>query len=80
MQAQHELMKTTHNTLDRLLNEPTVSVPEAAHLLGIGRSTLYAAAKSGNIPAIRIGGRVRIPSIWLLQSLQILSADGGRED
>ncbi|WP_067891553.1 helix-turn-helix domain-containing protein [Nocardia vaccinii] len=57
--------------LERLLNEPTVSVPDAAHLLGVGRSTIYAAAHSGEIPAVRIGNRVRIPTIWLRRLLQI---------
>ncbi|WP_458691118.1 alcohol dehydrogenase catalytic domain-containing protein [Nocardia tengchongensis] len=32
--------------LRRLLVEPTISIPDAARLLGIGRSTVYAAAKS----------------------------------
>lgn len=57
--------------LERLLNEPTVSVPDAAQLLGVGRSTIYAAAHSGEIPAVRIGNRVRIPTIWLRRLLQI---------
>jgi len=57
--------------LQRLLTEPTISVPDAARLLGIGRSTIYAAAQTGAIPAVRIGNRVRIPSIWLRRSLQI---------
>ncbi|MBY8858594.1 helix-turn-helix domain-containing protein [Nocardia sp. CA2R105] len=57
--------------LERLLNEPTVSVPDAAQLLGVGRSTMYAAAHSDEIPAVRIGNRVRIPTIWLRRLLQI---------
>ncbi|MEV2226120.1 excisionase family DNA-binding protein [Nocardia vinacea] len=53
------------NILQRLLNEPTVSVPDAARLLGVGKSTVYAAVKSGGVPAIRVGNRVRIPSRWV---------------
>ncbi|MFF0613958.1 helix-turn-helix domain-containing protein [Nocardia tengchongensis] len=41
--------------LRRLLVEPTISIPDAARLLGIGRSTVYAAVKSGELPAIRVG-------------------------
>ncbi|WP_063047383.1 helix-turn-helix domain-containing protein [Nocardia pseudovaccinii] len=62
--------------LQRLLNEPTVSVPDAARLLGVGKSTVYAAVKSGGVPAIRVGNRVRIPSRWVREVLQ-LQADHG---
>ena len=47
-----------------------LTVPEVATLLGLGRSTVYAWAKSGRIPAIRIGPRWRFhPEIleaWIL--------------
>lgn len=38
-----------------------VSVPEAALLIGLSRSTTYAAVKRGEIPSVRVGGRVLIP-------------------
>ncbi|WP_327139027.1 helix-turn-helix domain-containing protein [Nocardia sp. NBC_01327] len=59
------------DALRHLLVEPTVSIPDAARLLGIGRSTVYAAAKSGELPAIRVGRRVRIPSRWIRQALRV---------
>jgi excisionase family DNA binding protein len=65
------------DTLERLLNEPTVSVPDAARLLGVGRSTVYTAVKSGEVPAIRVGNRVRIPSRWVRQVLQLHADPGG---
>ncbi len=39
----------------------TVTVPEAANILGIGRSGAYAAVRSGAIPAVRIGHRILVP-------------------
>lgn len=33
------------------------SIPEAAQLIGIGRSSLYRLAASGELPTITIGGR-----------------------
>jgi excisionase family DNA binding protein len=39
----------------------TVSVEEAARLLGIGRGTAYECVRTGQIPAIRLGGRIVIP-------------------
>ena len=49
-----------------------VSIEIAARLLGLGRSSAYAAAKRGEIPAIKIGGRLLVPKAALLRLL-----DGG---
>jgi excisionase family DNA binding protein len=38
----------------------TLTVPEAARKLGIGRNQAYLAAKAGDIPSIRIGERVLV--------------------
>ena len=40
----------------------TLTVPEAAERLGIGRNSGYEAARTGQIPTIKIGGRVLVPS------------------
>lgn len=42
---------------DRLL----LTIAEAAALLRIGRSTMYAMAAAGEIPTVRIGRAVRVP-------------------
>lgn len=39
----------------------TYTVGEAASLLGIGRNSAYEGVKSGEIPSIKIGGRILIP-------------------
>ena len=39
----------------------TLSVEEAGRLLGIGRQSAYQAARNGDIPTIKIGGRVLVP-------------------
>ena len=38
------------------------SVKEAAELLGIGRTHAYALAKSGDLPTVKLGGRVVVPA------------------
>jgi excisionase family DNA binding protein len=45
------------------LAEPiTVTVPEAAKLLGVGRAVAYRMTRTGEIPTVRIGPRmVRVP-------------------
>ena len=45
-----------------------VTVPEAAAVLGLGRSNAYAAVRSGDIPSVRIGGRVLV-SVAVLERL-----------
>lgn len=47
----------------------TVSVPEAAAILGIGRNTVYVAVRRGEIPALRIGKRIVIPRGQLREML-----------
>jgi excisionase family DNA binding protein len=39
----------------------TVTVDEAAKLLGIGRTLAYEAVRLGELPTIRIGRRILIP-------------------
>jgi len=36
-------------------------IPEAAAILGLGRSTVYALIGSGALPVVRVGRSVRIP-------------------
>lgn len=39
----------------------TVTVEEAAKLLGIGRSTAYELVHTGDIPSLRLGRRLVVP-------------------
>lgn len=39
----------------------TYTVIEVAEILGIGRNTAYESCRNGEIPSIRIGGRVLVP-------------------
>jgi excisionase family DNA binding protein len=43
----------------------TVKIEEAAAILGISRNGAYAAAKRGEIPTIKIGGRILVPRLAL---------------
>jgi hypothetical protein len=43
--------------------------PETAKILGLGRGSAYAAAKSGGIKTIRIGRLQRVPTAWLKAQL-----------
>ena len=49
----------------------TVSVKEAARILGIGTNQAYAAARNGELPGVlRIGGRILISRAALHKMLQ----------
>lgn len=52
----------------------TMTIPEAAEKLGIGRNQGYEAAKAGQIPTIRIGKRLPVPVTALENKL--LNASG----
>ena len=43
--------------MEKLLLRPN----EAAELLGVGRSTIYALLASGDVPSVRVGRSVRLP-------------------
>jgi len=47
----------------------TYTVEEAGKLLGIGRSAAYAAARSGELPTLRMGRRLLVPRRALEQML-----------
>lgn len=47
------------------LQRATMSVPEAAIRLGIGRTQAYAAVQRGEIPAVKVGRRLLVPEAAL---------------
>ena len=54
----------------------TMSVPEAGRVyFGVGRDASYQAAKSGQIPVIRIGKFLRVPII----AMERMLAEAGQE-
>jgi excisionase family DNA binding protein len=52
-----------------LVEEPTVTVDEAAALLGMSRAGAYNAIREGNIPSFRVGRCIRVPSMPLRRLL-----------
>jgi excisionase family DNA binding protein len=52
-----------------LAEDLTVTVEEAAALLGLSRNGAYNAVREGDIPSIRLGRAIRVPSAALRQML-----------
>ena len=57
------------------MERKTVTVIEAAKILGIGRSAAYEGARTGQIPTIRIGKRILVPVAALERMLAQASND-----
>jgi hypothetical protein len=49
----------------------TVSVETAGKAFGLGRNSAYAAVRSGDIPGIRIGGKIAVPTAQIRKMLGI---------
>jgi excisionase family DNA binding protein len=50
---------------------PTITVTHAAKLLGIGKNQAYKAAASGELPVVRIGHRLLVPTARVLMMLGV---------
>jgi hypothetical protein len=50
-------MATIRDKAERLVYD----VPEAGALAGLGRNASYEAAKRGEIPTLKLGGRIVVP-------------------
>lgn len=47
----------------------TVTVEEAAEMLGVSRNSAYVAVRSGELPSVRIGKRIVVPKSALVRLL-----------
>ncbi|MEV0590657.1 helix-turn-helix domain-containing protein [Nonomuraea cavernae] len=60
------------------LQRPTMTVREAAAVLGVDRGAACAAVHRGELPALRIGRKILIPTAPIRAMLGMLPADGGQ--
>ena len=67
-------MNDTHPSIDKLLYTPL----EAAHVLGISRSTLYELLARGDIDSVHIGASRRIPADGLRRYVASLTEEPRR--
>lgn len=52
------------------IERDTLTVEEAARVLGIGRNAAYDGVRDGAIPSIRIGKRIVVPRVALARLLE----------
>lgn len=61
-----------NDELKELLSKPTASVPDVGRIcFRLGKNASYAAAKCGQIPSIKIGGKIAVPTAPLRRMLGI---------
>lgn len=58
-----------HSVLDELATQATISIEQAAKVLGLGRTAAYEAARRGEFPTRRLGRRLVVPVPALLDWL-----------
>jgi len=56
-------------TVEELRSRLTLSLPEAAALLGVSRPHIYSLANRGEVPTLRLGARRVVSAPLLLQML-----------
>lgn len=56
-------------TLPDPKTSPTISVIAAGKILGLSKDVAYRAAHAGQIPTLRFGGRIVVPTARLLELL-----------
>lgn len=71
----------TKKTVEELLRQPTMSVPEAGmNFYGLSFNGSYQAASRGEIPTIEIGRKKRVPTVALATKLGLKANIGGQAD
>ena len=55
---------------DPRVERATLSVVEAARIMGVSKNVAYEAVRRGEIPSIRLGGRILVPRAALEQLLE----------
>jgi excisionase family DNA binding protein len=51
--------------------QPTMTIDEARAALRLSRSSAYEAARSGDLPTVRVGRRLLVPTAALRRMLQL---------
>jgi excisionase family DNA binding protein len=57
----------------------TLTIEEAAKILGVGRNTAYTAAKTGDLPTVKVAGRLGVPRARLAALLGETKEGNGAE-
>jgi hypothetical protein len=62
-------MKVPEDTAIDWRNRSTITVPEYAKIMRVGRNTAYEAVRVGEVATIKLRGRLLVPVPWILRQL-----------
>lgn len=65
------MLERKRSVLEELATQATISVEQAAQILGLGRTAAYEAARRREFPTRRLGRRVVVPVPALLEWLGV---------
>jgi excisionase family DNA binding protein len=57
--------------LEKLLAKPTISVEQAGQIFGLSRNPAYEAVKNKQIPSIRLGRSIKVPTAEIRRMLRL---------
>ncbi len=63
--------------LPRPEDRPTLTVEQAGHYMGLSRQSAYEAAARGDLPTLRVGRRLLVPTAALRRMLALDSEPWG---
>jgi excisionase family DNA binding protein len=66
-------------TADTVDDRKALKVAEVARRYDVDKSTIYRQIKSGDLPAFRIGGSVRVP-VWALADFEATALTAARAE
>ena len=66
----------TISVVPDVASQPTMEVGDVAKAIGLSRGAAYNAVQTGEIPSIRIGRRIVVPTAAVRRMLQL---DGGAD-
>jgi hypothetical protein len=65
---------TEQERISALLQQPAITIPEAAGILRISRNSGYEAARKGELKTVNFGKRKLVPTAWLRRVLGMEAA------
>lgn len=72
-------MRTGVSRIEDLEGRATIDIASAAHLIGISKQSAYVAVRAGELPSLKIGGRIVVPVVPLKKLLG-LDSDGPTQE
>jgi excisionase family DNA binding protein len=65
-------MSQTYSAVPTAEQRPTLNLwPEVGQILGLSKSAIYNAAASGDVPTVRVGRRLLVPTAALRRMLSL---------